>query len=145
MRIPEQAFLAGHGGHRHILSRTLSRRRFLGTTAAATGAAITADLWLPVLARADDEESGAAAPRPIPGGIQPFGPGTEVFHLFLPGHGAEPSTITDFDGTIGWAAVQGTGSSSDGRDWLYDADLRFMKGTYIGQDGREHEGTFGFV
>jgi hypothetical protein len=27
----------------------------------------------------------------------------------------------------------------------YDADMRIMKGQYIGEDGQEHEGTFGFI
>ncbi len=128
----------GYAGHSHLSHPVLSRRRFLGTTAGAAGAALTAGLWLPVVAN-------DAAPRPIPGGIQPFGPGTEVFHLFLPGPGVEPSSITDFRGTIGVAAVQGKGTSSDGRSWLYDTDLRFMRGVFIGKDGEEHQGTFGFV
>ena len=27
----------------------------------------------------------------------------------------------------------------------YDADMRIMKGQYIGEDGQEHEGSFGFI
>jgi len=91
-----------------------------------------------------------AAPRPIPGGIQPFGPGTEVFHIFLPGRGAEPSTITDFHGFIGIADTQGTGTGTDTRTGatttlLFDNDTRFMQGVYIGVDGKKHRGTFGFI
>jgi len=116
----------------------LSRRQFIGASAAATGAVMTAGIWMPALAAGSD-------PRPIPGGIQPFGPGTEVFHVFLPGPGVEPSSITDFKGTVGVCAVQGTGTSTDGRSWLYDTDVRFMQGTFIGKDGHRHRGTFGFV
>jgi hypothetical protein len=91
-----------------------------------------------------------AAPRPIPGGIQPFGPGTEVFHVFLPGRGAEPSTITDFHGFIGIADTQGTGTGTNTHTGatttlLFDNDTRFMQGVYIGVDGKKHRGTFGFI
>jgi len=46
---------------------------------------------------------------------------------------------------VGVAAVQGTGKSADGRSWLFDTDLRFMQGVFIGKDGHKHKGTFGFV
>jgi len=91
-----------------------------------------------------------AAPRPIPGGIQPFGPGTELFHVFLIGPGVEESTITDFHGSIGAAEIQGTGTGANTHTGkkdalLFDVDMRFMQGTYIGVDGEKHHGTFGFV
>jgi hypothetical protein len=28
---------------------------------------------------------------------------------------------------------------------LFDSDNRFMRGEYVGVDGEEHEGTFGFI
>jgi len=91
-----------------------------------------------------------AAPRPIPGGLQPFGPGTEVFHLFLPGEGNEPITIFDFHGFVGLANVDGTGTGIDTKTGAtapltFDNDVRFMKGAYIGVDGEKHQGTFGFI
>lgn len=48
------------------------------------------------------------------------------------------------------AAVRGTGTgwnTETGRSTalLFDSDNRFMRGQYIGADGEEHEGTFGFV
>ncbi len=52
MRIPDQMLLRGHRGHRHFWQRALSRRQFLGASAAATGAAMTAPLWVPALAEA---------------------------------------------------------------------------------------------
>ena len=73
-------------GHRHAPSR----RQFL---TAGAGPALAA--------------RRAGEPRHIPGGIQPFGPGTEVFHVFPPGAG-EPSTITDFNGFAGVAHITGT-------------------------------------
>jgi hypothetical protein len=59
--------------------------------------------------------------------------------------GGEPSTITDFNGFVGVAHVQGTGTDGQGHTLLWDADLRFMQGDYRGVDGRLHSGTFGFV
>jgi hypothetical protein len=82
-------------------------------------------------------------PRPIPGGVQPFGPGTEVFHLFLPGTG-DPSTITDFDGVVGIADITGVGTGANAGH-AFDADVRFMRGRYLGLDGRRQHGTFGFI
>ena len=139
MRIPADFDFAAarRHAHRHLLPRDLSRRQFLGASAVATGAAVTSGLWLPVLARADDE--AAVLPRPIPltlGG---------VFHVQLPGSGAEGSSITDFKGRIGVAHISGTGTASDGVSTDYDADMRFMQGEYVGVDGQRHEGTFGFV
>jgi hypothetical protein len=91
-----------------------------------------------------------AAPRHIPGGIQPFGPGTEVFHVFLPGEGNEPSTITDFHGSIGIAMVDGTGKGINTKTGAttpltFDTDTRFMQGVYIGVDGEKHRGTFALI
>jgi hypothetical protein len=86
-----------------------------------------------------------ADPNPIPGGIQPFGPGTEVFHIFLPGPDNEPSTITDFHGFVGLAHITGSGTANPGnRHVFFDNDVRFMKGPYIGVDGKQRNGTFGF-
>src|SRR5207247_10722396 len=83
-------------GHSHFWERALlSRRQFMTAAAATTGVVLGSGLWMPGLAQASGN-----APRPIPGGVQPFGPGTEVFHLFPIAHGVEPSTITDFHGTI---------------------------------------------
>jgi hypothetical protein len=142
MRIPSHAAFpvpVGHAHHAHALDRMLSRRQFMSAAALATGATLTAGVWMPALA------TPSADPRPIPGGIQPFGPGTEIFHLFLPESGSEPSSITDFKGNVGICNIQGTGRSADGRPWLYDTDLRFMQGTFVGKDDRKHTGTFGLV
>jgi hypothetical protein len=59
--------------------------------------------------------------------------------------GGEPSTITDFNGLVGVAHVQGTGTDGHGHTLLWDADLRFMQGDYRGVDGRLHRGTFAFL
>ena len=133
-------------GHTHFWERALlSRRQFITAAAGATGVVLGSGLWIPGLASAD-----SIAPRPIPGGIQPFGPGTEVFHLFLPGHGAEPSTITDFHGSIGAAEIQGTGTATHTdtgttSSLVFDVDMRFMQGVYIGVDNETHNGTFALI
>ncbi len=137
MRIPDQMLLRGHGGHRHFWQRALSRRQFLGASAAATGAAVTAPLWVPALA-----EASSVDPTPIPETL--FG----KFHVQLPGPDTELSTITDFSGILGVAAVSGTGTGTITgvpTPLVFDADMRFMQGQYIGMNGQNHEGTFVFV
>jgi hypothetical protein len=129
-------------GHPHFWQRALSRRQFFGAAAGATGAAVGAPLLLPTLALADDDEKvKSSPPRPIPGG-ETLGP--TLFHFFLPGHGKEPSSITDFHGVIGLAAVGGMGHDSVGSK-PFDVDVRFYKGLFVGADGKHHHGTFGFA
>ncbi len=138
MRIPDQMLLRGHRGHRHFWQRALSRRQFLGASAAATGAAMTVPLWVPALA-----EASSVDPTPIPETLF----GVTPFHVLLPGQG-EPGTITDFNGVLGLAAVSGTGTGTITgvpTPLVFDADLRFMQGQYIGMNGQNHEGTFVFV
>jgi hypothetical protein len=131
-------------GHTHFWERAaehgVTRRTFLGRSAGAVGA--VAGLGLvgaaPAFAAVSD-------PKPIPGGVQPGGPGTPVFHLFLPGAGNEPSTITDFNGFVGITEIAGTGEDGDGAPLDFDVDLRFMKGLYAGEDGKLRHGAFAFV
>ena len=98
----------------------------------------TSSLWFPTLV-----EAAGSDPTPIPGG---FAPG---FHAFL-GPGVEPSSIFNYRGVTGVATVQGTGTGTNTRTGektalLFDSDNRFMRGQYVGMDGREHKGTFGFI
>ena len=113
--------------------------------AALVTAVLGAGLWLPAVAHANPRNG--AAPKPIPSGQQFFGPGTELFHVFL-GRGVENSTITDFNGAIAAAHILGTVTEIRGSTrtpgLLVDGDLRFMQGAYIGVDGRHYNGTFGF-
>lgn len=125
-------------GHQHFFKRALSRRQFLGTAAAASAAAAAASLWVPGLAKA--AAPGAGTPRPIPGTVAPGAP----FHVKLPGAGAEPSTITDFNGFVAIADIEGTGTGT-GSDLTFGADMRFMSGIFKGTDNRIHRGTFGFI
>jgi hypothetical protein len=124
-------------GHRHAPSR----RQFLAAGAGLGAAGFLGSQVIgagPAFAR-----QGAGAPRPIPGGIQPFGPGTEVFHLFLPGTG-EPDTITDFNGFVGVGNVDGKGAGANA-GLSFDIDNRFITGEYVALDGRHFNATFGFL
>jgi hypothetical protein len=137
----------GHVGHAHFWERFLSRRQFFRTAAGAAGV-VGAGLWLPTPAQAGKE---VVLPKPIPGGIQPLGPGTEVFHFAgMAAAGLEPSTITDFNGFIGETHVTGTGTATNTKTQVktklfFDGDMRFMKGTYVGVDGKTHHGTFALI
>jgi hypothetical protein len=122
-------------GHRH----TISRRQLLVGAGAGTLGLLAAGA---VGAAPAHATRGAGAPRPIPGGIQPFGPGTEVFHLFLPGTG-EPNTITDFNGFVGVGQIDGIGAGNQ-TDLSFEVDNRFITGEYIALDGRHFHATFGF-
>ncbi|HEX7070173.1 MAG TPA: hypothetical protein VF190_05185 [Rhodothermales bacterium] len=130
-----------YSGHAHFWDRALSRRTLLRAAAAGTAGVLTSGLWMPVLAQGED----GAEPRPIPGGVEVGG---QTFHLFLPELGNEPSTITDFKGFVGLAVISGQGLAIGGgaiRELVYQVDLRFMKGTYVGVDGQQHQGTFHFI
>ena len=129
-------------GHDHFWSRAMSRRQFIGRAAAASGVALSSPMWAPLLVEAGE----AVDPKPIPQTVAPGAP----FHVMLPGPSSDPSTITDFRGTVGVADLLGTGWGTDTktgvRTFMYTAiDNRFMKGTYVGVDGKKHHATFGFV
>jgi len=121
---------------------TMSRRRFVGaTTASIAGIGLfrTAPAW----------SRSASAPKPIPGGLSlstfsPVSVNPDV-HVLPPYPPFEMSTITDFNGTVAATEIQGTASGSDGSSWYFDVDMRFMDGEYVGEDGKQHHGTFGFV
>ena len=133
-----------HRGHTHI-TRAMSRRHFLGTAAGAAGLLLSSSFLSP--ARAADY----ANPRPIPGGFSDFG---HFYHQRYPdrdtAHTEDPSTITDFDGHIGLAYVEGMGTHTDKMTGVvshlpYRVDLRFMKGVYVGKDGKIHRGAFAAI
>lgn len=129
--------------HQHLRPSTLSRRGFLGGSGAAVGALVGANMLAPSKLAG---KTVNATPNPIPGGITVQG---QLFHVFLFGPDQEPATINDFNGFVGVADVQGTGTATnpDGstETLLFDTDMRFMKGVYVAQDGAVHKGTFGFV
>jgi hypothetical protein len=102
----------------------------------------------------EDRSLPSAAPLPIPGGFlvpNPFGGPDGHFNQPGPadstrhGVGGEPSSITDFNGFVGVARVDGTGSDGAGNPLLWEVDLRFMRGVYRGVDGDVHQGTFALI
>jgi len=104
-----------------------------------------------VVSGTDLDSLGGAAPTPIPlARTNPFGGPAIHFDLAglptdPPPVGNEPSTINNFNGFIGVADLQGTGTDGSGNTLNWAADLRFMKGIYQGVDGQLHSGTFAFV
>ena len=112
--------------------------------AAGAGAALTAgSLLKPVRALAGN----GSDPRPIPYGLMVAGQG---WHVDGPSEDAfgDLSTVYDFEGPVGFAIVQGTGTGRQGGSTVplaFDSDMRFMKGRYRGMDGRMYRGTFGFI
>jgi hypothetical protein len=97
---------------------------------------------------------GGATPAPIPLSVRSLAldganiGGPDVY-LNFPGpatappvFGNENSGITDFSGTYGGAALEGTGTDGQGTTGYWVSDTRFMSGTYRGVDGNVYHGTF---
>jgi len=141
-----------------LLSRRNLIRRAAGT---AAGAGLLLGSVVPMSARTDDEGEGdgsmcKAVPRPIPHITTPPGQ-----HFFFPGPvdasaatspnaGHDPSIITDFKGVVANADMVFSGTGTDlntGASAKYDfhADMRFMRGVFVGLDNEQHSGTIGFI
>jgi carbon-monoxide dehydrogenase small subunit len=91
------------------------------------------------------------APVPIPGG---FTVNDALFHVFGPNPSdpdLEPSTITNMNGFVGLASLDGMVTQTDTttgttqRFPFVNTDMRFMQGNFRGADGRIHQGTFALV
>jgi hypothetical protein len=130
-------------GHAHFWERAAahSRRGFL-----QAGAILAAGLAIPPVLSGSPEHP---LPKPIPGGLDLLGNGN-IFHVYLPGTAPELSTIGDFNGVLGATEILGDWAGSGvtppaDTPLVFDADVRFMDGEYIGRDGRNHQGTFVFV
>jgi hypothetical protein len=123
----------------------LSRRQVLQRSAIALGGIAGLGLLDPSAVFG----STATAPRPIPGGFKlpkfSIVPTGADLHILPPGIGFEMSTITDFNGVIGAAETRGRAHGSNGRHYSFDCDMRFMRGVYVGLDGRTRNGSFGFI
>ena len=138
---------------------TIGRRGFMagavGTVASACVAGVVGGAT--VAASGRDRRGIAAAPNPIPGGLD-VGGGV-VIHTFAPGDPSitlpftgftlggfdvEPGTITDFNGASAVAFHVGEARGSDGRTYNLETDLRAFEGEYV-VDGVVHRGAFAFV
>ena len=67
-----------------------------------------------------------------------------------PTTGSEVSTITDFRGVVAAAEIVGEGTGTDTKTgqttrYTFDADMRFMDGTYVSLNGHTQQGTLGFI
>lgn len=125
----------------------LRRRSFLQSTVGAAGLALTSGLWTHQRAYG---QPGTAEPKPIPGGAMPLG--ILVHHFPLPSTPVplsqinDPSEITDFNGVIGDTQIRGAGTGTGFAQTLaFRADMGFMQGEYVGDDGDHHHGTFVFI
>jgi len=122
------------------------RRKFLTNAASAAGIAF----WIPELGETGQGRGKSADPKPIPGGVSPLG----IFIHHFPAQPtatplqslSEPSQITDFKGFVALNRIRGAGRGSGFADELaFQADMGFMKGVFIAEDGKLHEGVFGFI
>ena len=129
----------------------MTLRRFVGTAAgtAVLGGALGAGLLRPGLAA----PKMSFGPVPIPGGT-PLPGGS--FHVFAPGPNldpidAEPITITNFNGFVGLAYLDGMVTQTNTKTGevlrlpFLASDMRFMQGDFRGTDGRVRQGTFALV
>ena len=129
---------------RDQVAARFSRRELLQRSAVALGGVAGLGLLDP----SSVFGSAVSAPRPIPGGFDtsfnPVPSGAFV-HVLPPSIEFEMSTITDFNGVIGASETQGAAQGSDGTPYSFDCDMRFMRGVYVGLDGRLHNASFGFI
>jgi len=128
----------------------MSRRQFARTAAGVAAASAVFGLGTSRAAA-----SAPGDPVPIPGGEPKIG---GMFHTFGPTPDgsfspidAEPITITNFNGFVGYALINGTAQRTNKRTGKIEmlpmilADMRFMTGVYRGADERIHQGAFAFV
>ena len=136
----------------------VSRRAFLGRAAGASTVLGTGLLGPNMLLAGDDDDHRhhVVRPKAIPIGFGPFAPfGVFIHHLPpLPDAALtdinEPSNITDFDGFVAFTRIRGGGigtntNTGKTQNLAFQADMGFNQGTFIGTDGRRHQGTFAFI
>ena len=138
----------GHTGARDqvtLKAGRLSRRQLLQRSAVAVGGVGGLGLLNPSAVLG----STRSAPLPIAGGLRladfTYVSSGADLHFLPPGIGFEMSTITDFAGVVGGSETRGTAHGSDGSTYVFDCDMRFMQGVYVGSDDRPHIGSFGFI
>lgn len=96
-------------------------------------------------------------PNPIKGGTQ-LGPFFKHFYFptlanpvgatqVVENGSGDGSTIRDFNGVIGVSEFPPTGAATDpffgGKFWA--ADIRFMRGLFVGRDNARHHGAVAFI
>ncbi|HEY8760156.1 MAG TPA: hypothetical protein VIP52_04515 [Candidatus Dormibacteraeota bacterium] len=110
----------------------------------AGGAMVTSSAWMPLVAEA--AAPAPAGPIPIPYGTTLGG---ELFHFLFPIANTDVGSIFNFKGVLGVADISGPGARVHNGQPLdganFGSDNRFMKGIYVGTDGKRHRGTFAFI
>ena len=140
--------------HTHAGARPLSRRQLMRTSAAVAAGLVAAPA---LLGRGRASAAASTGPLPLPGGTNSLGLGGEL-HFYGPTPDgsfdpvdATPITIADFTGVFGLAYISGMCTRTNmetkkvERFPFNGADMRFMKGAYIGEDGKVHNGAFAFI
>lgn len=138
--------------HRHL--RRCTRRHFVASTSVAfAGAVLAGCAGSSIIPSArntaagglsslnPNARSGSLAPVPIPGN-----PDLGGIHIQLPaaGLGDDPSTVYDFNGQVGRAVIDGTGTGN-GQALFWEVDAGFMSGEYVSLGGIHAQGTFVFT
>lgn len=137
-----------HQGHKpsppHVLATVLGAVFFLSLQFASPPRATSTPL-------------ASGVPKPIPSTIPGEALDPSLHHDFhvappmpAPAGFFEPISITDFQGVAGVAHVTGTGTGIDRATGTttrlnFDADMRVMRGLFVGKDGSLHAGDFGFI
>jgi hypothetical protein len=138
--------MARHQARRRLLEAGFSRRNFLRAAGSVPGMLLLAT-------RRSTAAAAGCDPAPIAEELI-LAPGLPGVHVQLPGvvtpANTDPSTITDFNGHVGFAIVDGTGLRTDlntGAQAImpFEVDLRFMEGEFIGTDGRHCHGAFALI
>lgn len=146
---------ADHYRRFHPETTNFTRRGFLSRAVGTAGVMAASQFSLAPLVLA---EKSTSEPKPIPGGGTAFG--FLVHHNPLPNDPAvplsqlnDPSEIGDFNGLIVDTMIRGlgtgTGVTFPGADATgtlpFRADMGGMRGVYVGEDGKHHQGTFVFI
>jgi hypothetical protein len=140
----------------HAADSATLRRTFLRSAASIAGLGLSSGFCVPKLAQAapdngndDDDNVKNVLPKPIPGGVSPLGIFIHHFPVIPTAtplqNLTEPSQISDFKGLVGLNRIRGGGRGKGFPKLAFQADLGFMKGLYIGVDGKRHHGTFCFI
>ena len=141
-----RALRCSHREHTCADVRGISRRQFFN---GAVGLAVGAGLSKPFSAQNGNPHVDAT-PKPIPGGVSPFGVAIHHFPVSPTNtpiaNITEPSQITDFNGFVALNRIHGFGSGGTGFPMLaFQADMGFMVGEYVAVDGHHYNATFGFI
>jgi hypothetical protein len=139
-----------HAAHCHIHRAGVSRRQFLQGAAGLTAFAATLGSSA---SRAEGAQAGPGIGlvTPIPTTLSIAG---EDFHVQAPpftGVDSDPSSVYNFEGTLGIAFISGLVERTDRKTgetrtlpYAFN-DMRFMQGRFEGRDGHVRGATFVFT